>query len=41
MHEEFPTFASDFTEGDSWEFVLLLLCMGVLCCRVVHMDVCL
>lgn len=41
MHEQFPTFASDFTARDSWESVLLVLCVGVLCFRAAHMDVCL
>lgn len=39
MHKQFPTFASDFTNRDSWEFVLLALYVGVLCYRVMHEDV--
>ena len=37
---QFPTFASDFTRSNSWEFVPLALCVGVLCCRVTNVDVC-
>lgn len=36
MPEEFPTFASDVTNRDSWELAPLALCVGVLCFRVVH-----
>lgn len=37
---QFPTFASDFTRSNSWEFVPLALCVGVLCFRVTNVDVC-
>lgn len=37
--EQFPNFASDFTNRNSW--APLALCVGVLCFRVMHEDVCL